>query len=418
MSDTNKQTPKSLNKIKGLVFKDSTIRRIDVIGTGFLPTWTSDDRQLIAVADGASQDEIEAYHSRIFALKGDPTTFALEALPGYPHMQLRIKSLDQASYWARSCLAVDDTVYQFLMTTNQAFVNSDGSFPPEFRPIGTKLIYSPDNGVTWHNQDGSTPVRWENWNSRSKDNMLFYDEGIEADSFLQMGQAYRANKDGYVYVYTKCKGSSSELTLLRVRKSRILERGAYECFAGRLANGEASWSREVHERAAAHRFPEGWVATKNSDGVVEAGWTANVVYNEPLGVYILVAQGQGSGADGGWFGKPSYLGFWVAETPWGPFKQIHEETAWAPNGDAAARGYKPVIAPKWIAPDGKSFWFFWSDYRYQGAKGETQNPDKDIVEIAKDIGDDKEFSRVFIKWTRVHQPEGVGHVQRADLVVE
>ena len=34
--------------------------------------------------------------------------------------------------------------------------------------------------------------------------------------------------------------------------------------------------------------------------------------------------------------------------------QIHEETAWMPDSDAAARAYDLYIAPKWISPDGKS----------------------------------------------------------------
>jgi hypothetical protein len=61
--------------------------------------------------------------------------------------------------------------------------------------------------------------------------------------------------------------------------------------------------------------------------------------------------------------KPSYLGFWIAKQPWGPWTQIHEETAWMPDGDPQARAYQPHIAPKWIAPDGRSFWLVWSDYQ-------------------------------------------------------
>ena len=56
--------------------------------------------------------------------------------------------------------------------------------------IGAKLIYSPDNGRTWHNQDGSTPVVWEDWYDRSRKNMLFFREPQDAFSFLtfvQMG---------------------------------------------------------------------------------------------------------------------------------------------------------------------------------------------------------------------------------------
>jgi hypothetical protein len=67
-----------------------------------------------------------------------------------------------------------------------------------------------------------------------------------------------------------------------------------------------------------------------------------------------------------WFRKPSYLGLWTAPRPWGPWQQIHEETAWTPAGDANARAYQPQIAPKWIAADGSSFWLVWTDFQQVG----------------------------------------------------
>ena len=71
----------------------------------------------------------------------------------------------------------------------------------------------------------------------------------------------------------------------------------------------------------------------------------------------------GCNDDGRWFGKPSYLGFWIAEHPWGPWNQVYEETAWAPAGDTAARAYQPQIIPRWISEDGKSFWLAFTDYQ-------------------------------------------------------
>ena len=64
-----------------------------------------------------------------------------------------------------------------------------------------------------------------------------------------------------------------------------------------------------------------------------------------------------------WFGKPSYLGFWVAEQPWGQWRQVHEETEWTPGGDVNARAYQPQISPKWIAADGRSFWLAYTDFQ-------------------------------------------------------
>jgi hypothetical protein len=74
--------------------------------------------------------------------------------------------------------------------------------------------------------------------------------------------------------------------------------------------------------------------------------------------------GMGCAPDGMWFGKPSYLGFWSAPHPWGPWTQIYEEKEWMPAGDRAAHAYQPQIAPKWIAADGKSFWMVWTDFQF------------------------------------------------------
>ena len=42
---------------------------------------------------------------------------------------------------------------------------------PDAHMIGAKLIYSPDNGRSWRNQDGSGPVVWESWEQRSRETM-------------------------------------------------------------------------------------------------------------------------------------------------------------------------------------------------------------------------------------------------------
>ena len=78
---------------------------------------------------------------------------------------------------------------------------------------------------------------------------------------------------------------------------------------------------------------------------------------------MMANWGMGRCADGPGLDKPSYLGFWLAETPWGPWRQVHEETEWTPSGDLQARAYQPQISPKWIAGDGRSFWLVFSDFQ-------------------------------------------------------
>ncbi|PZF86640.1 hypothetical protein [Jiangella anatolica] len=416
----------SAARITGAVRRDETIARLTLYSNPFHVTWAADGRQLVSTSDGVGlTDPPRAFHANVYEVIGDPPALTFAELPGYPDMRLRFRESEYASYWAGSCLAVGDRIYQVLMTTNHPYLNPDLTFWPGFRRIGAKLIYSPDGGRTWHNQDGSHPVVWENWDARSRANMLFFDEdppgSFASPSFLQMGRGYGANRDGYVYVYFEngdAEPAANELGLLRVPTARVLERDAYEYFAGPAAAGGATWTSDIAARAMVHTFPAGWVSSNDEDGNLPAGWAVNVVHNEPLGVYLMVAQGTGVGADGAWFSKPSYFGIWAGPTPWGPFEQIHEDTAWTPAGDLGSRAFAPQIVPKWIAPDGRSFWLVWADYQYKRDSSTLHNRDADFLVRAGHITDDDEFGRVFLERLAANEARTGFNIQRVDLQVE
>jgi hypothetical protein len=147
--------------------------------------------------------------------------------------------------------------------------------------------------------------------------------------------------------------------MCRVPRARILGRGAYEFFVARKQGGGAEWSKRVEDRGVVHTFPSGWV----NRFVHPYAWHPSVVYYAPTNSYLMANWGMGCSAEGEWFGKPTYLGFWTASAPWGPWTQIHEELQWLPADDPSARAYQPQIAPKWIADDGKSFWLVWTDFQ-------------------------------------------------------
>jgi hypothetical protein len=148
-------------------------------------------------------------------------------------------------------------------------------------------------------------------------------------------------------------------------------------------------------------------------------WTPSITYNAPLGVYMMASWGNGSTPQGGWFTKPSYLGLWLGPSPWGPFAQIHEDPAWTPADDQAARAHSPQIAPKWIAADGTSFWLAWSDYQYKDATGE-ENPDRGIIEVVKQQGtiETDDLARLTIELAHKHQPNYGFNIQRIDLSID
>ena len=352
---------KAVKTIRKILRLEETTLRLGGIGDNWLMSWANDDKQYTSLCDGRGWPGMPQayYNSRLYAIVGDPPHPVFEYIASYPDLVNHMGTRECSRYYNFGTLALDGYIYQFHSTPNHPFGEPDPRF------VGAKLIYSPDNSRTWCNQDGSTPVRWEPWEERSKKNMVFFEEPGDAFSLLtvlQMGKNYQHNTDGFIYVYApngNTEGSMNQLVMFRVPKDRILDRRAYEFFAGRSVDGKPKWSRRLEDRGVVHTFPSGWV----NKYVHPYAWHPSVVYYEPLGLYLMANWGMGCSPTGHWFGKPSYLGFWTAPQPWGPWTQVHEETVWTPAGDAGARVYQPQIAPKWIADDGLSFWLVWTDFQ-------------------------------------------------------
>jgi hypothetical protein len=97
----------------------------------------------------------------------------------------------------------------------------------------------------------------------------------------------------------------------------------------------------------------------------------------------------------------------------GPWTQIYEDTRWAPGGDAAARCYSPVIAPKWISPDGKSLWIVWTDFQQKLNKDELAHQEKKIDKLDK-----VEQVRAAANLDRMNRPYYSFNIQRVDFVID
>ena len=302
--------------IKGARRRDETTLRLGGIGDNWHMSWAADDRQVVAMCDGYGWPSTarQSYNSRLYRITGSPPGVHFEDVPGYPELLSDTKTPGGFSrYYGFGTLAIDGRIYQFLSTPNVPFDQ------PGPRFVGAKLIYSGDDGATWRNQDGSSPVSWEAWPTRSKQNMVFFEESQEAFALLtilQMGRNYEYNSDGFVYVYApngNTDGTMNELAMFRVPRDRILSRGAYEYFAGTRDSGPV-WTADIDARGIVCSFPRGWVNTT----IHPYSWQPSVAYNQPLGVYMMANWGMGCAEDGSWFGKPSYLGLWVAPDPWAP----------------------------------------------------------------------------------------------------
>jgi hypothetical protein len=344
-------------EIERVIRRDETIIRVVGSGDNFHSTWT-DDGLLVTFNDGAGFPGVTSmestFNSKLLAVHGTPPDITLADVPGYP----LIDSANVAAvggYYGFATLSIEGTIYQFLSVPTEE--------PMLFQ--GAKLIYSPDRGATWHNQDGSTPVSFPALEDRSRDSLLFWQEprtSFALISVLQMGQEYRLNTDGFVYLYSPngtVEGEMNQLALLRVPKDRVLDRDAYEYFTGREADGSATWSSDFDALRPVHVFPSGWVTSADHP----YSWQPSVTYNAPLGLYLMASWGFPPNEEDRWFMGPSYLGIWSSPTPWGPWTQIHEDTAWRPGDDESARCYQPQIPAAWISEDGTSFWLIWTDFQ-------------------------------------------------------
>lgn len=350
--------------IGGALPAKETVTRLGGLGDGYKMTVLGDGRQIVVVNDGPGWAPPPAtfFSTRLWTVDGPPQSAAFAQVQGYPIVDRAAHPEGAPHYYGHGVIAIGQNIYQALATLD------DVQDRPR-RWTGAKLIHSPDGGTTWRNGGGSSPVVWEDWSEQSRARFPFFNEPDGCFSllaFLQQGGASGAARDGYVYGYGlngSVDGLMNQLMLFRVEKDRLLDRSAYRFFAGRKRGGLAQWSADIADRRPIHSFPLGWVNSANlfpGDLVVES-WLPSVVWNASLGLYMMASAGIGCAPDGTAFGKPSYFGLWVADHPWGPWRQIHEDKAWLPDGKAATRAYAPQIAPGWLAPDGKSFWLVWAD---------------------------------------------------------
>jgi hypothetical protein len=404
----------SAPSIKQLIRRDETTQRYSFSGDNWHMSLSHDDTLFASLNDGFGGNESikGSYNSRLFKIVGDPSRLSFEDVSGFPEL-LSTGGSEVNRYYGFGTLSLKGYIYHYLSTPNHTFLEPNPKF------VGVKIIYSPDNGATWHNQDGSTPVRWEGWQARSRENMLFFEEehdAFAAISIAQMGRNYEHNRDGYVYGYTpngSTEGSMNEIVLFRAPTGELLDRSAYEFFAGATESGGARWTRDIGARVPVLTMPSGWV----NKHVHPWAWLPSVTYNAPLGVFMMANWATGPSPTGMWFAKPSYLGFWTAPNPWGPWSSIHEETAWMPEGDMHSRAYSPQIVPKWIAQDGKSFWLAWTDYQIR-----DQESWERFVEDFHNKLQRKQIARadwqLYKSALRMHMPYYGYNMQRVDLITK
>lgn len=338
-----------LPNIKLAFRNDSIIRDINFEGDNWHTTWAADGNQYVLQCDG------QGYNTKLWKLTGHPPDFKFEEVESHPGP----KEKPHERYYGFGILGIDSSIYHYFSTPDKWYTNPPWNF------IGTKIIYSPDMGKIWKNQDATSPVLFEETSARNQKNMMFFREPDNAFSLLtmlQMGKGYEDNKDGYVYLYSPnggTEGTMNQLVLCRIKKDSLLHRNAYEFFVSSGGHQAPVWSKRIEDRKPIYTFPRGYVNKLKHP----YSWHPSVVYNKQIDLYMMANWGVGVDTSGVWFTKPTYLGVWISKKPWGPWKQIHEDSNWfPPGGTPEGQCYQPQIMPGWISHDGKSFWLSWTQY--------------------------------------------------------
>ena len=309
------------------------------------------------------------FHNHLYRIVGEPENFARRDLPGYPDF-----SGKSGGSFGYGIVSVDGILYSVISKT------PGESWSGPFR--GIKLLKSSDNGKTWYRvnrwgQERKLGPTDDAHNEVSADEMFFLGEfGLPHQSrqaypfsyvdFVKCGKDNSAARDDYLYIYSPEGAHAHKLLLARVPKDKLGVRNAWQYFE-RYENNRPIWTGDITKRGYVHAFPE---RSKDGNYFGWYSWLPSVVWNEGLGLYIMVNGGTYAGHgmtasdkdyyDAWMHTRTGSLGFWYSKNPWGPWRQFYYTDCWTAD-DPRNLTYQPKLSPKWISKDGKTMALIWSD---------------------------------------------------------
>ncbi|MBT3343335.1 MAG: DUF4185 domain-containing protein [Gemmatimonadetes bacterium] len=358
-----------------IVFHHETICRSREHGDNWCITWAADDSQVTSMDDG---DWLESrvgganrrgFHNRLYRITGEPEDFSREELTGYPEF-----AGPEGSWFGYGIIAVDGVLYSAVSRT------PGDAWSGPFR--GLKLLKSTDNGASWCrvDRDGAErPLSPEDV-ERNRDDVpeMFSLEEFGRPhvqqvaypfsfvDFVQHGRDNSAARDDHLYIYGPEGAHAHQLLLARVHKQQLGMRSAWQYYTG-TTGGQPVWSQDIEQRQPVMDFPD---SSSEGDRFGWYSWLPSVVWNQGLGVYIMVNGGTYAGhglsaSDEDYYDKWMHtktgsLGFWYSKDPWGPWKEICYTDYWTAD-DPGNLTYQPKLSPKWISADGRRMVLIWSD---------------------------------------------------------
>ncbi|MHC4401497.1 MAG: DUF4185 domain-containing protein [Planctomycetota bacterium] len=199
-----------------------------------------------------------------------------------------------------------------------------------------RLAVSRDHGASWRLLD---------WSFTKSD-------GVMLPTVCQFGRDYAGAHDRYAYHYLiryRAEEGPDDypdkvawlvvqkpgaVDLARVPADRMIDRRAWEFFAGTDSEGQPAWTSDLSRRKPVFEDPNG------------VGWNLSVSYNAGLGCYLLCTEHTETHR-----GK---LGVFDATEPWGPWTTAAYHDDWG-KGHVPLNTFYWSFSNKWLSPDGRSF---------------------------------------------------------------
>ena len=273
-----------------------TIVRLGKGGDNWPMTWGDDDALYTAYGDANGfaprlLEKLSLGFGRVLGLPPDVRGENIRA------SSLEAKGDGKHGAKASGLLMVDGALHLLARNTGHA-----------------QIATSRDRGITW---------QWAPWK---------FSESFGCPTFLNFGPNYRGARDEYVYVYSPDAPTAYEradqLVMARVPKSQLLDRSAYEVFAG-WRDGTPQWSSDFTQRRAIFQSPG-------------ACYRLGATYNAGLKHYLLCMTGEGR--DTRFAGG---FGIYDAPEPWGPWTTVFFTHAWD-----TGPGETSSLPTKWMSADG------------------------------------------------------------------
>ena len=301
-------------------------------GDNFPITWADDGKLYIMYCDGVGFDDIprNQWTSNGFAeLVGTPPNIEGKNIPS---PDIEFKGAGPKGRKASGLICIKGVLYALVRN-----LTTQGT--------GTSLFWSTDKGASW------VESQW-NWPE------------IGLADWLNMGQNYSENKDGYAY-FIAHNGSDAykiydNFLMARVPVDSITHKSAYEYFAGWDA-GQPLWTDKFAGRKPVFE-------------AIGKCYRPNLVYNPGIKRYMLVTLPWKK--DGNY---DRYLGIFDAPNPWGPWTIATEKT------DFSESRYHPRIPSKWISGDGLVFWYNFSVLQKRDESRYKFNLEKATIKLRQEL---------------------------------